>query len=638
MATLSPSGARNDAPFPAAAQQWFADRIAPHLPGAVAYFDDVAADIWDHALPQGLASLMVQAGAVAVKRMPSDTRTGPADPRAATTLTDPPTKVFVLAKHAFRAHRAMTAVVTASPTTRVRILSSTPFGLLPDGSVPDTDVDAMGMHPREALEADLRGAIQFANRDVHGLPDSDLDADDLVVCEYVPVTWATLLPSFLVVGATPRSSLRPGLLLDLGLRDWPTASALQTAHPPDLASALFGLLESRDLDPCLWTLGDYHTTAAATARELIRMRLFLNVASEPNHPKAAVVLVDRALDLAPLFTESDHILSRVYRSATTLNKDEFVGLGPSASLQFAIPSASDDTSVPLCHHGGMVLDWMQLLVDFPRDGLSLLRKRLMDLGTRMRLLGKPTAAQFKKLLAGLQERSDVVQNQVECLLFAGLIAAALDETNTSSVDQIVALQQSFPTMLAQGPAHGLADRVADLLSHCPHRDFLPSLAVLVLVQAMTTAPDLLPTMLDCSAAALANAYDVPDRRHHIRSQLAAWLAQLPPSPVPNLIRHAVAAIYDRPSDLVRHDAPSASAQAMRGFLGFSRLLTTEPSTPTDCNEIIVCVTGPVSWPEVSLFRDLIKNRTAAFPHPDAAPRVTLVACGVERHGAVVVHE
>ncbi|KNE57417.1 hypothetical protein AMAG_03135 [Allomyces macrogynus ATCC 38327] len=504
MATVSPSGARNDAPFPVAAQQWFADRIAPHLPGAVAYFDDAAADIWDHALPQGLASLMIQAA----------------------------------------------SVVTASPTARVRILSSTPFGLLPDGSVPDTNVDVMGMHPREALEADLRGAIQFANRDVHGLPDSDLDVDDLVVCEYVPVTWATLLPSFLVVGASPESSLRPGTLLKLGLRDWPAASALQTAHPSDLAVALFGLLESRDLDPCLWTLGDHRTTAVTAAGELIRMRQFLNVASELGHPKAAVVLVDRALDLAPLLTESDHILSRLYRPSTTPKSDGYVGLAPSASLQFAIPSANADLSVPLCHHGGVVLEWMQLLVDFPRDGLSLLRKRLMDLGTRMRLLGKPTAAQFKKLLAGLQERSDVVQNQVECLLFAGLIATALDKT--------------------------------------------------------------------CA--------------------LAAWLAQLPPSPIPNLIRHAVTAIYDRTSDLVRHDPPSASAQAMRGFLGFSRLLTTDPTTPTECNKIIVCVTGPVSWPEVSLFRDLIKNRTAAFPHPDAAPRVTLVACGVENHGAVFVHE
>ncbi|KNE66156.1 hypothetical protein AMAG_10406 [Allomyces macrogynus ATCC 38327] len=633
MAIVSPSGARNDAPFPAAAQQWFADRIAPHLPGAVAYFDDTAADIWDHALLQGLASLMIQAGAVAVKRMPSD----PAR-EAANTFSDPPTKVFVLAKHAFRAHRAITAVVTASPTTRVRILSSTPFGLLPDGSVPDTDVDAMGMHPREALEADLRGAIQLANRDVHGLPNSDLDADDLVVCEYVPVTWATLLPSFLVVGAMPDLSLRPSTLLKLGLRDWPAASTLQTPHPPDLAVAIFGLLESRDLNPCLWFLGDHRTTAAATVRELIRMRQFLNVSSEPGHPKAAVVLVDRALDLTPLFTESDHILSRVYRSATTSNTDAFVGLGPSASLQFAIPSASDDLSVPLCHHGGVVLEWMQLLVDFPRDGLSLLRKRLMDLGTRMRLLGKPTAAQFKKLLAGLQERSDVVQNQVECLLFAGLIATALDDAKASSVDQIIALQQSLSTILAQGPVPDLADRAADLLSRCPHRDFLPSLAVLILLQAMTTAPDLLPTMLDCSAAALANAYNEPDRVHHIRSQLAAWLAQLPSSPVPNLIRHAVAAIYDRPSDLVRHDAPSASAQAMRGFLGFSRLLTSEPSAPTECNEVIVCVTGPVSWPEVSLFRDLIKNRMAAFPHPDAAPRVTLVACGVEHRGAVIVHD
>ncbi|KAJ1504151.1 hypothetical protein HMI56_001770 [Coelomomyces lativittatus] len=67
-----------------------------------------------------------------------------------------------------------------------------------------------------------------------------------------------------------------------------------------------------------------------------------------------------------------------------------------------------DLAVPVSPNGHPdLLIWLQLFVDFPINSVSMLRKKTMDFGTKIRILGKPTAAQFIKLVAALLENSSV---------------------------------------------------------------------------------------------------------------------------------------------------------------------------------------------------------------------------------------
>jgi hypothetical protein len=116
----------------------------------------------------------------------------------------------------------------------------------------------------------------------------------------------------------------------------------------------------------------------------------------------------------------------------------------------ALSAESNNFGVPICHHGGLSLEWLQSLVDQPKEGLSLLRKKVMDLGAKVRLLGKPSGAQFQKLLQALRTLpnwSSICAESMDCiLLLCGIIETLENPYVIATIFSFLTLQLFPPNV------------------------------------------------------------------------------------------------------------------------------------------------------------------------------------------------
>ncbi|ORZ34975.1 hypothetical protein BCR44DRAFT_212836 [Catenaria anguillulae PL171] len=612
------------AQFTAAVNSLFASRLGPVLPGATVYLDDATADCWNTSLPRGgITRFVKNAGAALVTRLDD----------AALALPSTPAKVFLVALHAGRSLHQITAIVRSSLSRSVHVFSSTPFRVVGEGEAVS---DPSQVAPRELIEAELRRAMQQSG----AWPSASVpDSEEVLDCHYLPLTWAALLNNvFIVPGSShtvPSLAAPTGIPLAL-----PTSNpdhTTRSANARQLAVSIFGILQSRDLNAHMWTLG---AAADLVAHHLVSIRSFLGVANVPGHSSAAIVLVDRDMDMLPLVASQSHVLSRIYRSSSSrssaTNGTLFSSFHPSAPLTALIPklpSSYAPSRVPLSTSSGTLAEqWLQLLSDFPAEGLSLLRKKVMDLGGKARVLGRPTAAQFEKLLAALHESEkakSVVEEHTDCLLLLGLIVEALADENVQLVDKLAGFQQAFESTLVSSAASGssgtapLADLLANLSTSLGTN---PSVTVRVglytVLAALRIAPQCVPSLLDPVAQLVRPALAVSGNAMptlEVAMRLQTWLESLPPQ-VPDLVRGVTQAAVTAPDMFTKVDEGGAAAN----MFGLSRLLVGSPTVPLDCDELILVISGPVAWPEIGAFREVAKECMSKYRKP-----VTLVATGVE---------
>ncbi|KAI9183613.1 hypothetical protein H9P43_004531 [Blastocladiella emersonii ATCC 22665] len=623
-------------------EEQFASRIAPCLPGATVYVDDAMADIWNHSLPGGgLTRFLLAAGAVRVCRIAPSSLSAPAE-SADGDVPATDDKVFLISQHAGRYLDAMAATVRASATRRVSVFSCTPFRLVDETSA--ARWRSIPAAPREIISNELAQSMLASGAWTLGAR----PAEDDIALEYLPISWAALLPNVFVVPGSPEPTLAPAAHRTVHLGSSLSAAPAPNALARQLAVSLFALTESRDMSPHLWTLGP---AGANVARQLHTIRSHLNVTDEPGHGHVAVVVVDRDMDLLPLFTTEDHILSRIYRRCAPPlvatppppPSSSSTSMGLSASLTHLLPADASSTEVSLAISTDSVVEqWVQLLADLPKDGLSLLRKKVMDLGGKARVLGRPTAAQFTKLLAALHENplaKAIIADHYDALLLVGLIVEAMADDHAADLQKVKGVQDQLQQAVLPSQSMSPGDAVAALLAPLTaaadgeaHRTkaYLPGLSLYAVVAALRIAPDVAREVIDAVAPLLASSLDDHAGGLHadaLASRLHAWTAHLPPQ-VSDLMRGSLYGVVHNPD---MFDRPPSEQPGKAGLFGLGRLLAAIPTIPVECDEILVVVTGAVTWPEVTAFREAAKECVASFGKP-----MTLVATGIDGPTRLVV--
>ncbi|KAI9221572.1 hypothetical protein BC828DRAFT_380679 [Blastocladiella britannica] len=705
--------------FAAAAEALFASDVAATLAGATVYMDAAFADCWSLALSRGgLARFVTDAGAVRIV-----TLGGPTDGASSTAV-----KVFFVTLHASTAMDAITAIVRASPTTRVTVYSATPFRLSPgtEGESAEARTRLYGETPRDRILAQLRRAVAESSGGNGSNSISRATAGgptDTVACEYLPLSHAPVLDNVLVVPSSPTT---PSLLvpweLDIspaglwsavngsgqqqpqrsaspGWSDWDdgetddSASMVSSvsgnndrrssttargdgARERQLAIALFAAIEAHDTVSHTWARGP---AAEAVVRNLHAIRRALGLSdAPPGASRTAVVVVDRSLDLLGATAPTDHILSRIYRaslSSPPATLATAATVGPAASIAHLTHIEPERDPLPVISKplpptvpflpfpGSVASQWMHMLADFPVEGVSLLRKKIMDLGAgKARVLGRPTAAQYAKLLSIIHEspnRHAIVRENAEALLLAGLVMESLDESQLKLFDR----QQWWLDVTIHPPADFMTVVNAIYTGPMIPNSVTVRTALAIIGTALQT-----PTPLEAAAAivpsvapALSDAVNQlspsPTLREslngdQVSSTLMAWLASgAIPEQVPDLVRQstliAVNSVQvDQVFVRIKEKKEDLAYQALGGLLGgigyvyrflFEMEIShckqktnrlgrggREPQVPIDCDDIMVAVTGPVSWPEISAFRAVAKEVMARTGKP-----MTLICTGIE---------
>lgn len=269
---------------------------------------------------------------------------------------------------------------------------------------------------------------------------------------------------------------------------------------------------------------------------------------------SCVIFIDRALDYLKLVTPSKCILDQIYVDGTCAPLSSYKGI-----------------QVPFFHNGNVVVQqWMELLLDYPVDGLNLLRKKILDLGIKMRILGKPSKSQFEQMIALLMEK----ETKSEILLFIQLIADSIDHKSwiDSTITDAVDL-----------------DSVISLIHEAPTESLKRNFAQWALLYSMSRGnldPKLKKVLDSMFTAEKVDKFCVSV-----------------PEQIPDLISYCLLALEHEPSFFQSHQ------NKLYNFMMGQK-------TPLQYEKIIFCVTGPVSWEEVKLVRD--------YKQKD----IILVSCGI----------
>ncbi|KAJ1508487.1 hypothetical protein HMI54_008327 [Coelomomyces lativittatus] len=502
------------------------------IPDSTVYIDNTSACLWNHSLIHGgLLRFLNEGHAYSVRPLMSNIS-------SPSLLSDSSKKVFIISVHLSTLIDEISSVLRSSSTSVVYILSSTPFRLLPTPSLSSTifRIDDPIIELQQI----------FPGIDIHK--------------QYLPMSWAVFLPNCLLVP--------------------PFVSVIQEEEKiKTLAISLFGLLQANDYIPNIWTLGPI---AKQVAHSLKNIWHSLG-ADEYGHSEMALVIVDRLLDLGPILqfkSKSSSLISSIFSQ----------GLLPEVKLSTL---GGPDLTVPFSPNGHPdLLDWLQLLVDFPIDGVSILRKKSMDLGTKIRILGKPSAAQFTKILTALRENSSVLKDHMEALLFLSLVIEALEESpiNSTWTSQVAAMQN----LSEENP------------------EDLP----VQLLQWLDTAPTVHDALKLGIWAYFKTESDVII--HKISKWLPVELDIENVGYVFDLISKTFHACFDDPDTLEFFQFKTQKTG------GFMRFLSTRQSSPSDFKNMVLCVTGAVSVEEMSLFRKMNKKYIA-----DTQREIYLVATSVE---------
>jgi hypothetical protein len=247
------------------------------------YLDDAAADAWNYSLVGGLKRFMAQAKAHSIQPLIPDDSTWKHELHFG---MESPIKVFIVMRHAGWNVEWISRHISSTKTVKVYVFSTTPFRLR-------FGTDPLGVQTSPASARDqvlftLRRALQEAASKFQ-VPMDLIREDDSVICEYLPMTWVTLLPNVLLLNSSqmvphlgsPSAQLVPLQRLSNGM---------EVDQAKALAVALFGIMQFRECNPFIWTLGEQ---ATRIAQELFKIRSQLQVSKSMENSNAAIIIVDR---------------------------------------------------------------------------------------------------------------------------------------------------------------------------------------------------------------------------------------------------------------------------------------------------------------------------------------------------------
>ncbi|KAH9275712.1 hypothetical protein BASA83_002013 [Batrachochytrium salamandrivorans] len=447
--------------------------------GAVVYADKPFVSVIKWSLHGGAAALLTTHGAVTIRDFempdqPSSLVAGnPA--KSLLRLPEPDTVVLLISTHLSRnadrirslllAHPYQTCHIVSSISEPLHIIETTiDESLLGVWSVLDAPTDDHDDTSSYFSTAEIRlKEWMQESADVHGR--HRYQGGPFVSVQYQPLSFAIissdlfLLP--LSAGLFPRISPTASSTSAISSRN---ASQTSTAHEfeeikmRELASSLSMLLNSLNVKEDIFALG-------STSRLVGQSIVSQSVASSrrKSDKTAALILVDRTLDLVSPTMHSDNLLDRIWsvlprRESSffdVLVKPQFV------CPQMSIGSSGDSIQGPVLSlaHGldEESLDFIAILMRLAeKEGMVVARRRLVDLLTREvvgasvpKVLGRVNLIQLESMATQLRGEYGAWSARGGISRYLSASVEAAQEGSQSKWDDIVSIEKVLSASLAE---------------------------------------------------------------------------------------------------------------------------------------------------------------------------------------------
>ncbi|KAJ3091711.1 hypothetical protein HK102_013708 [Quaeritorhiza haematococci] len=442
--------------------------IWPKLDGSVLYVDSAFANIISWSCPGGVVGLLQNRGVLNVQHMDNLL------PTTANQHGSQPTRrkaTILLSDHIGLHGEKINSIIKAGRYTTCNIVVSIPEEAHILELSTDQSLSRWFGFPQDGfyfplVETTIR---QWMRRDV----DSEGPLDVSVSCERLVLSMITHNLFLLPGSASVFPALKTQVPRGLGLEE-PTASFTADASTKKLASSIISILDSLNVAEELFAMGD-------TAKQVARCIVAQSASSSRRRSEdsAAVLIIDRTLDLAAAARHCDNVLDQMYSVLPQRSADSGdIRIDPSILLADTNEYCPAEPCTLAHGMQDTLMDLYSVLSTLSqKDALVAIRKRIIELITREsldfkvpKILGKVTLQQLQKLVGAFAGQEKAIARHAGLLECCVGVLQSLERSGEVKWEELVGVEKVL--MLAMSETANASMVVRQI------KDVLPTQSVL----------------------------------------------------------------------------------------------------------------------------------------------------------------